>query len=96
MGNHLTDNWSGRGSPITSFFVRAAGPVVCDNGEVEYAAPESITPESWGWRWCFGVLCNSRLRCVETCKWLNCNVPARANIRGTYSCWNSAGRGLLL
>lgn len=40
---------------MTSFFVRAAGPVVCERGEVEYAAPESITPESWGWRWCLGV-----------------------------------------
>lgn len=86
MGNHLTESCNGKGSPITSFFVRAAGPVVCERGEVEYAAPESITPESWGWRWCFGVEWMRILRWVEIWRCESWRVPARANIRGTYSC----------
>lgn len=31
------------------------------------------------------------LRWVDTWRCDNCKVPARANIRGTNSCWNSAG-----
>lgn len=76
---------------MTSFLVKAAGPVVWDRGEVEYAAPQSMTPESWGWRWCFGVLCKRRFKCVEMCKCESCKVPARAKIKGTYSCLNSGG-----
>ena len=33
---------------------------------------------------------------MDTWRWLSCNVPARAKIKGTYSCLNSGGRGLLL
>ena len=80
---------------MTSFFVRAAGPGVWERGEVEYAAPESLSPESWGCRWCFGVEWRRRLRWVEMWRWESWRVPARAKIRGTYSWRNSAGRGLL-
>jgi hypothetical protein len=46
VGNHRTLSCSGNGSPITNFFVSAAGPVVWLNGLVLYAAPLSMTPES--------------------------------------------------
>ena len=68
VGNQRTEKERGSGSPMTSFFVKAAGPVVCERGEMEYAAPESMTPESCGWRWCLGVECSRMFIWVLMCR----------------------------
>lgn len=62
------ENDSGSGSPMMSSLVMAAGPVVCESGEMLYAAPESMTPLSCLRTWCLGVECRRMFRCVEMCR----------------------------
>jgi hypothetical protein len=73
LGYQRTEKESDKGSPMVIFVF-----LVCD--DTEYAVAASTVPGLTD----FGDAWTRRLRLFPTCKWLSCNVPANAIMRGVY------------